>query len=41
MEKKELDSFCRNIDPLYRIAPDVEEYLLLKSIIFCHSGKGV
>lgn len=35
----EFDVFCKNIDPLYRVNPDPEEYFLLKAIIFCHAGK--
>jgi hypothetical protein len=35
----ELDNFERSIDPIYRIAPNDEEYFLLKAIIFCHAGK--
>lgn len=37
MESMELDIFCKSIYPLFRVGPSTEEYILLKSIIFCHA----
>ncbi|KAI6204388.1 hypothetical protein M3Y94_00668600 [Aphelenchoides besseyi] len=38
LKTMETESFVRIIEPLARIQPDTEDYVLLKSIIFCHSS---
>ncbi|KAI6189461.1 Transcription factor HNF-4-like protein [Aphelenchoides bicaudatus] len=37
VQQMQMDVFCRNIEPFYRLNIDLEEYSLLKAIIFCHA----